>query len=404
MISAREFVCRVRFRDPVTEFEDRFISYLHQSVHVPRNTPNAVGGSVHFQPTSERSLFPVIPPTQLGDRFISNLQRSVHVLPRNTPNGVGGSVHFQPTSDELRWSQTGDRQRLCCDQSRCIVGAVYLEPLSQVAWAYQLHYYLCFRTRSRRSLFSSPDRIEMLKRALQAACEEHNYHLLESSLEPDNLRCILSLRPQHSLSTVIQKIKRYLSHDLREQVAREPPLFERGYLARSVGRVRIAAVKQYLDNQSAHHGYSKLVHPPVTNYRAATQIELNAEHGWFDLSHHFVFATRWRRSIFGSRLGRDLSSYWLRVAAKRGFAIDRISVLPDHTHLLVRIPPKLSAEGCALSLMNNAQHWIAQNGGAEWIAAGLDQLWQPSAYAGTCGSVSTALMKRFLSRDAVGWK
>ena len=274
---------------------------------------------------------------------------------------------------------------------------VYLEPLSQLTWAYQLHYYLCFRTRSRRALFFSPELIEALKQALQAACREHQYHLLESSLERDNLRCVLSLRPQHSLSTVIQKVKGSLSHDLSRLVALAPPLFERGYLARSVGRVRIEAVKRYLDNQAEHHGYSKRVHPPVVNYRAAKEVDLKAEHGWFELSHHLVFATRWRRSIFGSKLGSELSDYWLRVAAKRGFAIDRMSILPDHTHLLVRIPPKLSVEACALSLLNNAQHWIGRNGGVELISAGLDQLWQASAYAGTCGSVSTALMKRFLS-------
>ena len=34
----------------------------------------------------------------------------------------------------------------------------------------------------------------------------------------------------------------------------------------------------------------------------------------------------------------------------RGFAIDPISVVPDHVHLLVRIVPRMSIEECALLL------------------------------------------------------
>jgi transposase IS200 family protein len=47
--------------------------------------------------------------------------------------------------------------------------------------------------------------------------------------------------------------------------------------------------------------------------------------------------------------------YMLKVASKRGFALEEVSVLPDHVHLLVKLPPKISIENCALSLMNNSQ-------------------------------------------------
>ena len=33
-------------------------------------------------------------------------------------------------------------------------------------------------------------------------------------------------------------------------------------------------------------------------------------------------------------------------------------MLPDHVHLLVRLAPKTSIDDCALSLMNNSQHWM----------------------------------------------
>jgi len=96
-------------------------------------------------------------------------------------------------------------------------------------------------------------------------------------------------------------------------------------------------------------------------------------------------------------LGRALSDYWLRVAAIRGFAIDQISVVPDHVHLLVRIVPKMSIEECAMLLMNNGQHFIGVNYPQVLVEAGVNQLWEASAYAGTCGEFTTAPIKAWLS-------
>jgi len=77
--------------------------------------------------------------------------------------------------------------------------------------------------------------------------------------------------------------------------------------------------------------------------------------------------------------------------------------VPDHTHLLVRIAPKMSIEECALSLLNNGQHLVGQHGPEALIQAKIEQLWQASAYAGTTGKVTTALVKAFLSeREEAG--
>ena len=130
---------------------------------------------------------------------------------------------------------------------------------------------------------------------------------------------------------------------------------------------------------------------------APTTVTLTAAHASFDLNHHLVFATRYRVGIFDSASGEALSRYWLRVASRRGFAIDRVSIVPDHVHLLVRILAKMSIEECALSLLNNGQHFVSKQFPRLLVHAGVKGLWQASAYAGTCGRITTALMKKFLS-------
>jgi REP element-mobilizing transposase RayT len=159
----------------------------------------------------------------------------------------------------------------------------------------------------------------------------------------------------------------------------------------------LGAVRDYLEKQSAHHGYDSRVLPPVYRYRVTEPVVLKSSHACFELNHHLVLATNQRKGIFTSRLGQALCDYWLKVAAKRGFAIDQVSVVPDHVHLLVRIVPSMSIEQCALLLMNNGQYFVASYYPQVLIQAGINQLWQGSAYAGTCGDYTSGLIQTWLS-------
>jgi hypothetical protein len=57
----------------------------------------------------------------------------------------------------------------------------------------------------------------------------------------------------------------------------------------------------------------------------------------------------------------------------------------------------VSIEECALVLMNNGQHFVGKHYPHALIEAGISQLWQSSAYAGTCGEYTSALIQKWLS-------
>jgi putative transposase len=267
---------------------------------------------------------------------------------------------------------------------------------STTNWAYQLHYYLSFRTYRRRAHFADPVCAEKLAEIVAEICQRHDYHVPESKTQADHFRGLLSLRPAHDLSTVVGKIKANAARECGRQLHLAAPLWARGYLARSVGRVQLSAVKHYIEQQAEHHGYSQRPRPPVYRYRAEHPSVLSAAHTCFELNHHLVVSTRSRAAVFDSVMGQALGGYWLKVAAKYGFAIDRLTVVPDHAHLLVRTVPKLSVETCVLALLNNGEYFISQHYPAA-LNEGIAQLWQAAAYVGTCGEVSTALVKAWLS-------
>lgn len=267
-----------------------------------------------------------------------------------------------------------------------------LTSFTSLRWAYQLHYYLCFRTHRRRPVLRDREIAEIVK----DICVCHEFHLLDYEPYPDQLRCLVSLRPDQSVSKAIQTLKTNASRQWNIEMQAVPPLWARGYFARSVGKVRLQAVRQYLSEQSAHHGYDQRVLPPVYRYREEEPLLLTSPHAVYDLSHHVVLATRYRMGVFTSGIGTALVDYWLKVAARREFALDQVTVVPDHIHLIVRIKPAMSIEDCVLSMMNNGQHFISTRYGEMLVSVGLDQLWQPSAYAGTCGDFTSALLKVWL--------
>jgi hypothetical protein len=66
-----------------------------------------------------------------------------------------------------------------------------------------------------------------------------------------------------------------------------------------------------------------------------------------------------------------------------------------HGYDLRLLPP--SIEECALLLMNNGQHFVGKVYPQVLIEAGINQLWQPSAYAGTCGEYTSGLIQNWLN-------
>ena len=272
---------------------------------------------------------------------------------------------------------------------------MYLTPYTALQWAYQLHYHICFRTHRRRQLFAA--NANYLVDALRQLYGLHHYHDLELKVRPTDVQLLLSLRPEHAISNVLKKLKGGSSTILCNELGIVPPMWARGYLARTTGKVRLGAVRHYLDEQSQHHGYASRVLPPVFRFRNNKPTDLSVAHAVFDLKYHLVLATRFRRCIFDSRLGEALIHYWLKMAEQRDFALDQATILPDHSHMLVRTTPKMSIEECALLLMNNGQHFVGKYWPSRLIEEGVDQVWQPSAYAGSCGELPTALLKKFLS-------
>jgi REP element-mobilizing transposase RayT len=93
---------------------------------------------------------------------------------------------------------------------------------------------------------------------------------------------------------------------------------------------------------------------------------------WYNLHLILVHAERWRNSA-PEWLGkiRDQS---FRIAARKGYAVSRLSVVPDHVHFSLRGNIEHSPEQIVLAFQNNLAYTLGQV-----------RVWQATYYAGTFG-------------------
>lgn len=266
--------------------------------------------------------------------------------------------------------------------------------------AYQLHYYLCFKTHYLQPLLAPQSIQSLMGDVLQNVCDREDYHLLETDISEDHLRLLLSLQPTQTVAHTAKMLKGNLDHEFFAVRADERvrKLFARGYFARSSGKVNLEAARQYVETQIPHHGYKGEWTKPL-KYRNPnfTSPAFHLAHSFCVLNYHVVIVTQNRIPVFDETIAPGFFNYCVSVGEKHGFAIDRIGLLPDHLHLIIEAKSDIAVEDCVGALMNNTQNWMEKRYYGVLKETNAWNVWQPSYYAGTVGEYTTAQVKKFLA-------
>lgn len=65
-------------------------------------------------------------------------------------------------------------------------------------------------------------------------------------------------------------------------------------------------------------------------------------HTTWDCKYHIVFAPKYRREVAYGKLREDIRNIITMLCKRKGVNIIEGEVCPDHIHLFVEIPPKMS--------------------------------------------------------------
>ena len=71
----------------------------------------------------------------------------------------------------------------------------------------------------------------------------------------------------------------------------------------------------------------------------------SSAHSKYRCQYHIVFAPKYRRKEIYGKLKKDIGEIIRKLCEQKGVEIIEGEVCPDHIHMLVSIPPKMSVSG-----------------------------------------------------------
>jgi REP element-mobilizing transposase RayT len=214
------------------------------------------------------------------------------------------------------------------------------------AWCYRV--YFRWRTHRRKPNSALP---QLTAETFGSLIQPYGIHLLELATDPIDMRALVSLAPQESVSVAASKMKGRASKWLTErQPAESAKHLARGYFAITSGASAADEIDAYLDRQREHHGYAHCGQPPmfVRTYEATPETEsaLQTDHAVTRLRFHIVLATWQRRGVFGQASGEAVSDGWRQLQADLQLLFEKVSFVPDHVHLAVSLHPSRGSGQC----------------------------------------------------------
>lgn len=78
--------------------------------------------------------------------------------------------------------------------------------------------------------------------------------------------------------------------------------------------------------------------------------------------------------------------------------IDKVSFLPDHVHVALALHPAASPAEIVVGMMNAAQETMWAAFADDVVRAGVERLWQCSAYIGSFGELSSNAISAYVER------
>ncbi len=114
----------------------------------------------------------------------------------------------------------------------------------------------------------------------------------------------------------------------------------------------------------------------------------------FSLKYHIVWCPKYRWPVLVKPVGRRLKALLQDKAEELGMTVHTLEVMPDHVHLFVASDPTL----CVAEIVNRLKGFTSHQLREEFpfLRSRLPTLWSRSCYAGSMGSVSEAVVRKYI--------
>lgn len=267
-----------------------------------------------------------------------------------------------------------------------------------ICYAYQLRFHLGFRTHKNQVLFRGADEQKNIELILRDVCGKANYHLLEMRVFHDRVNLLVSLKPDISPAVAVGTLKCNSSRIWNKSP--KPQLrWSGGYFFRSVGSVTADTVFQYLGKQEDRHKHEAKLLASFCNPDFIAQMQDQVySHSCGQYLLHVVMSPQHHRLAFDTEISNVLEQQLLASTLDMGGELIRASILENHLHSLVQLPPHCAPAEFCRAYREHAEQIVMQKYVSWFLALGLDRLWSDSLYVGTVGTVTSKDVGLFLNR------
>jgi putative transposase len=114
----------------------------------------------------------------------------------------------------------------------------------------------------------------------------------------------------------------------------------------------------------------------------------------FSLKYHIVWCPKYRRSVLTDPVDARLKTLLLEKASAMDLTIHEMEVMPDHVHLFVEGGPTICVAEIVNGLKGFTSHALREE--FPFLKSRLPTLWSRSYYAGSVGSVSEVIVRKYI--------
>ena len=126
-------------------------------------------------------------------------------------------------------------------------------------------------------------------------------------------------------------------------------------------------------------------------------------HTRWNCQYHIVFTPKYRRKTIYRKLRRDIGTYLRRLCDYKGVEIVEAQACPDHIHMLVKIPPKISVSSFMGYLKGKSSLMIFEEHANLKYNYGNRHFWAEGYYVSTVG-LNKNTIKRYIQNQDLEYK
>ena len=126
--------------------------------------------------------------------------------------------------------------------------------------------------------------------------------------------------------------------------------------------------------------------------------ESSLSHTRWNCQYHIVFIPKYRRKAIYNKLRSDIGKYIRRLCDYKGVEIVEANACPDHIHMLVKIPPKMSISSFMGYLKGKSSIMIYSRWGNARYQYRNREFWCRGYYVDTVGK-NTKKIKEYIANQ-----